>query len=147
VPFVGLELRLPLALSADHPLQVGVRCTGLPIDPAVLELREMALEEADLMLVCRTGDIGGTPLDREMVEDGTFVDSCLGLRDEFGAPHVLVSKSAFVLRTRMECVLTEFHLAVLSIVTLAPCFEPVSAVFLNEGERLTYLETVPDPWM
>jgi hypothetical protein len=43
--------------------------------------------------------------------------------------------------------LTEFHLAVLSIVILAPCFEPVSPWFLKLGDRLTYLEVAPDPWM
>jgi hypothetical protein len=90
VPLVRLELSLPLALAADHPLQVGVRCAGLSVDPAVLELGEVTLEEADLVLVCRTGDVGGTPLDREMVEDGALVNSGFGLRNEFGAPHVLV---------------------------------------------------------
>jgi hypothetical protein len=40
-----------------------------------------------------------------------------------------------------------FHLAVLSIVILAPCLEFSSAGFLYEGERLTYLVTGPLPWM
>jgi hypothetical protein len=39
--------------------------------------------------------------------------------------------------------LTEFHLAVLSMVIFAPCFEPVSPEFLYEGLKLTYLETAP----
>jgi hypothetical protein len=105
----------------------------------------VALKKADLVFVCRAWDIGGTSLDREVVEDGALVDGCLGLGDELGAPHVLVHKSASNLSICMGWLLTEFHLAVLSIVILAPCFEPVSAEFLNEGERLTYLETAPDP--
>jgi hypothetical protein len=147
VPLVCLELRLPLALAADHPLKVGVRGTGFAIDPAVLELREVALKEGDLVLVRGAWDVRGTPLDREVVEDGALVDGCLGLRDELGAPHVLGRQSAIASSVCVPWVLTEFHLAVLSIVILAPCFEPVSAEFLNDGERLTYLETAPDPWM
>jgi hypothetical protein len=49
VPLVCLELGLPLALATHHPLQVGVGCAGLAIDPAVLQLCEVALEEADLV--------------------------------------------------------------------------------------------------
>jgi hypothetical protein len=90
VPLIRLELDLPLALAADHPLQVGVGSPGLAVDPAVLELREVALKEADLVLIGCAGDVGRAPLDREVVEDGALVDGCLGLRNELSAPHVLV---------------------------------------------------------
>lgn len=90
VPLVCLELDLPLALAAHHPLQVGVRSTGLTVDPSVLQLREVTLEEADLVLVCRTGDVGGASLDREVVVYGALVDGSLCLRDELSAPHILV---------------------------------------------------------
>ena len=58
VPDVGLEIDLPLALAADHPLQVGVGGSLLAVDPAVLHLCEVALEEADLVLVGRAWDVG-----------------------------------------------------------------------------------------
>jgi hypothetical protein len=90
VPLVCLQLDLPLALAAHHPLQVGVRSTGLAVDPSVLQLSEMALEEADLVLVRRTGDIRGASLDREVVVYGALVDGSLCLRNELSSPHVLV---------------------------------------------------------
>ena len=40
-----------------------------------------------------------------------------------------------------------FQYEVESIVNLAPCFEPVSAGFLYEGDKLMYSVTAPDPWM
>lgn len=104
----------------------------------------MALEEADLVLVGRTRNVAGTSLDREVVVYGALVNGCLGLGDEFGAPHVLI-KRQYVLRVILATVLlTEFHFAVLSIVIFAPCLEPESLGFLNDGERLTYLETAPN---
>jgi hypothetical protein len=144
VPFICLELDLPLALTAHHPLQVGVGCTGLAIDPAVLKLGEVAFEEADLVLVCRAGDVGAAALDREVVVDGALVDGSLGLGDELRAPHVLIRCQYMLGVNLVTRLLTEFHLAVLSIVIFAPCFEPVSPEFLYDGLRLTYLETAPD---
>lgn len=90
VPHVSDELDLPLALSAYHPLQVGVARSALAVDPAILELREVALEEGDLVLVGRAGHIGGAALDAEVVVYFSACDGGLGLGDELCAPHVAV---------------------------------------------------------
>lgn len=89
VPLVRLELDLPLALAAHHPLQVGVRGAGLSVDPAVLQFGEVALEEANLVLVCSAGNVRGASLDREVVVNSALVDGSFGLWDELCAPHVL----------------------------------------------------------
>lgn len=90
MPHIRLELHLPLALSAHHPLQVGVGSSLLSADPAVFQLREMALEEADLVLVRCTGHIRRTSLDAEMIKHGALVNRCCGLWDQLRAPHVTV---------------------------------------------------------
>lgn len=90
MPHIRLELHLPLALSAHHPLQVGVGSSLFAADPAVFQLREMALEEADLVLVRCTGHIRRTSLDAEMIKHGALVDRCCGLWDQLRAPHVTV---------------------------------------------------------
>ena len=59
VPLIGLKFNLPLALSANHPLQVCVAGSGFPANPAIFELGEMALEEGDLMFIGRAWYIGG----------------------------------------------------------------------------------------
>lgn len=90
MPLIRLQLRLPLALSAHHPLQVGVRRALLAVDPAVLQLCEVALEEADLVLVGCAGDVGGAPFDAEVVVHGALVNGSLGLGNQLRAPHVAV---------------------------------------------------------
>ena len=71
-------------------LQVGIACAGLAVDPPILQLREVALEEADLVLVRGTRDVRRRPLDREVVVHSTSVDGSLRLRDQLGSPHVTV---------------------------------------------------------
>lgn len=90
VPLVRLEVNLPLALSTDHPLQVRVRDALLAANPAILQFREMALEERNLVLVRRRGDIRTAPLDAKMVVHRTLVNGRSGLRDQLRAPHVAV---------------------------------------------------------
>lgn len=90
MPFVGLKLHLPLALSAHHPLQVGVAGTLLAVHPAIFELGEVTLEEADLVLIGGAWYIGGGSLNREVIVDGALVDGCGGLRNELSSPHVRV---------------------------------------------------------
>ena len=90
VPHISVERDFPLALSADHPLQVGVGGARLAVDPSVLQLREVALEEADLVLIGRGGNVGSRALDREVVVDVSFVDGGCSLGDQFGPPHVRV---------------------------------------------------------
>jgi hypothetical protein len=88
VPNIRHKLNLPLALPTHHPLQVGVAGSALAVDPSVLELREVAFEEADLVLVGRARYIGRRPLDREVVVHGARVDGCLSLRDQLRSPHI-----------------------------------------------------------
>jgi hypothetical protein len=117
MPLISLELNLPLALSSDHPLparsisrclayisafalcsQVGVARARFSVHPSILQLREVALEEADLMLVCRTRDVGCRPLNGEMIEHGSLVDGGLRLGNQLRAPHVTVP-----LRCAVDC--------------------------------------------
>lgn len=56
---------------------------------AVLELREMTLEESDLMLVGCGWCVVGRRLDREMVIDFALVDGSGGLRNELSPQHGL----------------------------------------------------------
>jgi hypothetical protein len=98
VPLVCLELGLPLALATHHPLQVGVRCTGLSADPAVLQLCEVALKEGDLVLVRCTRYVCTSPLDREVVVHCALVDSSLGLRNKLSTPHVLCQVSVLFVK-------------------------------------------------
>jgi hypothetical protein len=90
VPDISLKLNLPLALTADHPLQVGIASPLFTIDPSVLQLREMAFEEADLVLIRGTGDIGGGSLDREVVVYSALVYGFFRLGNELCSPHIRV---------------------------------------------------------
>lgn len=89
VPDASLPLRLPLAVLANHELQVRVAGAALAADPAVLELGKVALEEADLVLAADAGGVGVGPANRKMVPDLAAVDGRRGLRDQLDAPHVL----------------------------------------------------------
>ena len=90
VPLISLKLHLPLALSAHHPLQVGIAGSLLTIDPTVLQFREMTFEEAYLMLIRRAGHICAPPLDTKVIIHCAGVDTRLGLRNQLGAPHIRV---------------------------------------------------------
>ena len=70
--------------------QIGVARARLSIHPSILQLREVALKEADLVFVRRTRYVGSRSLDREMVIHGALVDGGLGLGDQLRAPHVTV---------------------------------------------------------
>lgn len=88
VPLVGLELGLPFALAADHPLQVGVGGSLFAADPAVFELGEVGFEEGDLVFVGGAGDVCGGAFDGEVVVDCALVYGGFCLRYQFSAPHV-----------------------------------------------------------
>ena len=90
MPLVCLQLYLPFALPANHPLQVSIGHALLAADPAILQLSEVAFKKANLMLVRRARHIRAAPLDAEMVVHSTAVDSGFGLRNQLGAPHIRV---------------------------------------------------------
>ena len=90
MPNIRNKLDLPLALPAYHPLQVGVAGPAFAIDPSILQLGEMAFEEADLVLICGAWDIGGRALDRKVIINRALVNGGLSLWNQFSPPHVRV---------------------------------------------------------
>lgn len=90
MPDTGLPESLPLALAADHPLQVGVLVALLAVDPSVLHLGEVGLEEVDLMLMEDARGVLVAAHHGEVVEDLALVDRGLGLRNQLRPPHVAV---------------------------------------------------------
>ena len=86
VPDVCVPRRIPLRRAANVPVQAAV-AGALPA--AVLELSEVALEEADLVLVGGDGGVGRGALQIEVVHNVALVDADSALRDELGAAHVL----------------------------------------------------------
>lgn len=89
MPHVRLPLRLPLGVLGDHELKIGVRGALLARDPARLQLDEVRLEEADLVLAIDARRVHVFAHDREVVVYLAAVDSGLGLRDQLCASHVL----------------------------------------------------------
>lgn len=82
MPHVRLPLRLPLGVLGDHELKIGVRGALLARDPARLQLDEVRLEEADLVLAIDARRVHVFAHDREVVVYLAAVDSGLGLRDQ-----------------------------------------------------------------
>lgn len=99
MPNIGLPLGLPLALLADHELEVGVLGALLAADPAVLHLGEVALEEADLVLAVDARRRGVLAHHAEVVEHLALVDRRLGLRDQLDPPHVLAIPVRYTMRS------------------------------------------------
>ena len=89
MPNPRLPLRLPLALLARHPLQIRITRAALPANPAVLELGEMALEEADLVLAVDAGRVNVLAHDAKVVKHLARGNCRFRLRDQLDAPHVL----------------------------------------------------------
>ena len=89
VPDHRVESRAPLAHAVDVPSQTSVARAGLAADQAVLHLREVALEEVDLVLERGARGVGAGAHHAEVVKDLAGVDGGRGLRDELGAAHVL----------------------------------------------------------
>ena len=78
----GLPLiNTPLALLADHPLQLGVAGARLATDPAGLELSEVALEEVDLVLAEQTWGVVLLAGDGEVIPHLALVDGRRRLRN------------------------------------------------------------------
>lgn len=89
MPDVSFPGNVPLGSSSNLPSQRRVAGSGRATDPARLQLGEMALEEADLVLAVQARGVGGATLDAEMVVDLAAVDGRGGLRDQLRAAHGL----------------------------------------------------------
>lgn len=79
----------PLALLADHPLQLGITIPSLAANPAILHLGEVALEKVDLVLAVHAGRVRAVARHAEVIEDLAAVDGRRGLRDQLDTPHGL----------------------------------------------------------
>lgn len=83
VPLVGCKLDLPLRYTAHIPLKFVASLA------TILELREVTLEESDLVFVGRGRSIGRRGLDREVVVNGAFIDRSTCLRNKLCSQHGL----------------------------------------------------------
>lgn len=89
VPDVSFPDNIPLGSSSNSPSQRRVAGASGAAHPARLQLGEVALEEADLVLAVQARGVGVAALDAEMVVDLSLVDGRGGLGDQLGAAHVL----------------------------------------------------------
>lgn len=89
MPNIRFPNRTPLARSPNIPSERRIRSSALATNPSSLQLREMALEETDLVLAVYAGGIGRASFDAEMVPYFSGVDRGFGLGDQFGASHRL----------------------------------------------------------
>lgn len=89
VPDASIPDDIPLGRSSNLPSQRWIARPRRATNPPRLQLREMALEEADLVLAVQARGVSGAAHDAEMVEDLPAVDGRGGLRDQLGAAHVL----------------------------------------------------------
>ena len=89
MPNTRLPLRLPVALLAHHPLQVGVTRATLPTNPPALHLRKVALEEINLVLPIDTRGIGILSHHAKVIEHLPARNRRLGLRDQLRALHAI----------------------------------------------------------
>lgn len=89
MPDVSLPGDIPLGNSSNLPSKRGVAGAGRAADPARLQLSEVALEEADLVLAVQARGISIAALDAEMVVDLSAVDGRCGLGDQLSAAHGL----------------------------------------------------------
>jgi len=115
VPDAGLPFNLPLALLVGHPLEIRIAGTLLAGDPAVLELSEMALEEADLVLVVGAGRVGVLAHDAKMIKDLAGGNGRLGLRDQLSAAHSLAVPEGCAVESELGALLRDCVVGVLEV--------------------------------
>ena len=89
VPHVRVPSCGPLAHAANVPAQQAVAGAGFAADETVLHLGEVALEEADLVLVERRWSVRVRTLHAEVVEHLALVDGGRRLGDQLRAAHRL----------------------------------------------------------
>jgi hypothetical protein len=89
MPNASLPIHTALCIASNIPSEQRVTRSALSRDPSRLELREMGLEEADLVFSVDAGSIGHVMHDAEMIPNCSLVDCCNRLGDPFGSAHVL----------------------------------------------------------
>jgi len=89
VPVVGNELSTPLRLTVGVPAEEVVGRTLLAVDQTVLDFREVAFEESDLVLKSGVRRVRRACHEREVVVKVTSADVCRRLRENFGTLHRL----------------------------------------------------------
>ena len=89
MPHTSFPDRVPLRHASHHPAQVLIWARiGVSVDPTILHLREMALEEVDLVLIVWVWSIRVRSHHTKVVVDLALVDSGGGLRDKLSTPHI-----------------------------------------------------------
>jgi hypothetical protein len=96
VPDVGDPVDVPLGLTANEPAKVVVWALWVAVDPSVLHLSEVRLEEVDLVLVVGVWRVGAGLLHAEVVVERSGTEVGLGLGNELSTPHVGVPEGGGV---------------------------------------------------
>ena len=89
VPRVRRPRGVPLTLAANIPPQLAIACALLTRNQPILQLCEVALEEADLMLAECAWSVDIGALHAGMIIYVPLVDGCSRLWDELSAAHRL----------------------------------------------------------
>lgn len=97
VPHIGNPVNVPLGLTTNKPSKVVVWGSGwVSIDPAILHLSEVGLEEVDLMLIVWVWRVGRASPHAEVVEKSSSSQVRGSLGDQLRPPHVRVPQSGGV---------------------------------------------------
>jgi hypothetical protein len=89
MPDISFPVDTPLCDTAHIPPEQWIRYSYLSTDPSYLHLREVRLEEVDLVLVVYAGRIGGGTLHIKMIVDHSCIDGSCCLRNKLSSPHGL----------------------------------------------------------
>src|SRR5450756_82039 len=89
MPDTRCPIRAPLCAPANIPSQQWIAGSALSRNPSRFELREVRLEEADLMLSVDGRGIGFFVHNTEVIPDRSLVDCCCCLGDQFRSAHGL----------------------------------------------------------
>jgi len=106
VPHTSGKRDVPMRLAIHVPPQRLIQRSLFAVDESELQLREVALEEADLVLLVRGRRVRGRVLHAEVVEDLALVDRCLGLRDQLRAEHVVAVPDGAVVNSDLDALRT-----------------------------------------
>lgn len=89
MPDISFPVDTPLCETAYIPPEQWIRCSCLSTDPSRLHLREVRLEEVDLVLAVYAGRVGGGTLHTKMIVDHSRIDGSCCLRNKLSSPHAL----------------------------------------------------------